>query len=210
MTWTFSGSLMEGPVASQYPDLHRECVENPDDDDPVWEQFGKATHHHAKRLEALRTATNQTAAALLGTQEYRETFGDLAYAIHCLRGNIRACLADLDSDPEELEKADRNEIDKMLMMSSTCDESIQLMLQWYGNEKQPCALSDIQVSVDSTSSEACEWIAKTLESLMKLALQVIRLFGILQQHEQDMRVLMEQCTSGLQSIAETIVAATSQ
>ncbi len=37
MTWTFEGKLIEGPIASQYPDLHQRCVEDPDDDDPIWE-----------------------------------------------------------------------------------------------------------------------------------------------------------------------------
>ena len=208
MPWTFPGTLTEGPIANQYPDLHRECVEDADNDDPVWEQFGKATHHHADRLEVLCVAANQTAATLLGTQEYREAFGDLAYACHCLHENIKTCLAEVEGDPEELGKSDMTEIDKCRLMAATSNEFIQLVLRWYGNEEQTRALSDIQVSVDGTDNDACEWIANTLESLMKLSLQVVALFGRLQQHEQDKRVLMEGCTCGLQKLAETIVAAT--
>jgi len=209
MTWTFSGTiLIEGPIASQYPDLHRECVEDADNDDPIWEQFGKATHHHADRLEVLRLATNQTAATLLGTQEYREAFGDLAYACHCLHENIKTCLAEVEGDPEELEKSDKGEMDKCRLMSATSNEFIQLILQWYGNEEQTRTLSDIQISVDGTNNDACEWTAKTLKALMKLSIQVAGLFQRLGQHEQDIRLLMEECTCGLQKLAETIVAAT--
>lgn len=208
MTWTFEGKLIEGPIASQYPDLHQKCVEDPDDDDPIWEQFGKATHRHADLLEALRTVTNQTAAAVLGNQEHCEAFGDLAYAVYCLGTNIDANLNELEGDPDEKKDADAKELENVRTMGRTCEQFVELVLRRYGNKERDDSLRDITVMVDDGGD--CQWVVETLTCLTKLSLQVVALFGRLKEHERVINELATQCASGLERLAATILAATSR
>ena len=188
MVWAFSGNLKQGTVTSQYPNLHQTCVNEANNDDPVWEQFAKATNEHADRIETLRTASAHAATALLRSSIYQQAFGDLVYAVHCIEANIAVCL-DGASD-EDMNLADEQEVAKIRELQRNCSTFVELVTERFNKEENGRGVED--------------WVKTTICGLTQIALQVVAMFSRLSQHDQEMGKLMRQCTASFKSLAETL------
>jgi len=189
MVWIFLGNLKQGPVASQYPDLHRTCVEDVDDDDPIWEQLGKAANEHADHLETLRTVSADTVTALLRSSVYQGAFGDLAYAVHCIGANIGGCF-DGDDNADEMSKADRAEVARIRKMQCNCSTFVSLVQERFSKEEN--------------GEDVCDWVTSVIRCITQISLQVIGLFDRLREHNRGMVDGMEKLTSSSVALAEAL------
>jgi len=189
MVWTFSGNLKQGPLASQYPNLHRTCVEDVDDDDPIWEQFNKAANEHSHPLETLRTASADTATRLLRSSVYQGAFGDLAYAVHCIGANIAGCF-DGDANADEMRQADQAEVAKVREMQRDCSTFVSLVQERFNKEEN--------------GEDVRDWVTSVIQCITRISLQVIGLFNRLREHNQGMVDGMKKLTSSSVALAEAL------